>query len=51
VNESDTVEFPKSITELLVEITLNKIAMKQGDGTNLYGTSSQNINRLVNLVK
>lgn len=50
-SESGTVEFPKSLTELITEITLNKISMKQGDSTNLWGTSASNINRLVSLIK
>lgn len=50
-SESDNIEFPKSLTELITEITLNKISTKQSDGTNLYGVTEQNINRLVSLIK
>ena len=47
-----SVEFPKSLTDLLVELVLNKIAYKQGKGgDNLYGVTAQNINRLVSLIK
>jgi hypothetical protein len=48
---NDSVEFPKSLTELIAEITLNKIAMKQSDNTTLYQISSVNTNRLVSLIK
>lgn len=47
-----SIEFPKSLTDLLVELTLNKITYKQGGGgANLYNATSQNINRLVSLIK
>jgi hypothetical protein len=48
---TDSIEFPKSLTELISEIALNKISYKQGDGTNLYGVTTQNINRLISLIK
>jgi len=49
---SGSIEFPNSLTDLLVELTLNKISFKQGQGgANLYGVTSQNINRLVSLIK
>jgi len=48
---NDTIEFPESLTELITEITLNGISKKQSDGTNLYGVTSQNINRLVSLFR
>lgn len=48
---SSNIEFPKSLTELITDIALNKIAIKQGDATNLYGVTAQAINRLVNLIK
>jgi len=50
-SENGTIEFPKSLTELITEITLNKISTKQRDSTNLYSVSVQNINRLVSLIK
>lgn len=49
--ESDYIEFPKSLTELIVQIALSKIAEKQGDGTSLFQVSEQNINMLVSLIK
>ncbi len=48
---SDSIEFPKSLTELISEIALNKISFKQGDQTTLYGVTTQNINRLISLIK
>lgn len=48
---NDNIEFPKSLTELIVELALSKIAEKQNDGTNLASTSQQNINTLVSLIK
>lgn len=48
---NDLIEFPKSLTELIVELALSKIAEKQGDGTTAYSVSQQNINLLVSLIK
>jgi hypothetical protein len=48
---TDTIEFPKSITELITDIALSVIAEKQGDGTNLYAVSERSINLLVSLIK
>jgi hypothetical protein len=45
---NDSVEFPVSIQQLMVDVCLNTLAVKQGDGTNLWGVSSQNIQKLVN---
>lgn len=47
----DSIEFPTSLTELITEIALNKISVKQGDQTNLFGITSQNINRLISLIR
>lgn len=49
-NIGDSIEFPTSLTELIVEIACNQISWKQGDATNLYSVSSQNINRLISLI-
>jgi len=48
---SDSIEFPESLTDLFVEIALNKISEKQGDNTNLYSVSAQNINKLTSLMR
>jgi hypothetical protein len=48
---NDLIEFPKSLTELITDLALAKIAEKQGDQTNLYSTAYQNINLLVGLIK
>lgn len=47
----DIIEFPESMKELITEIALNKIAVKQGDGTNLYGVTAQRISQLVSLIR
>lgn len=47
-----SLDFPKSLTDLIVEIVLNKISIKQGaGGQNLFGITDRNINRLVSLIK
>lgn len=51
INIGDSIEFPKSLTELITEIALYKISFKQGDSTNLYSVTSQNVNRLIALIK
>lgn len=51
VTLSDSIEFPESLTELLVEIALNKISVKQNNGTNLYGVTAQNVSRLASLMR
>jgi len=48
---SDSVQFPESMTNIIVEKALNFISYKQGDGTNLYGVTSADINRLVALMR
>lgn len=47
----DSIEFPLSLTELITELALSKIAEKQGDGTSAAQISQQNINLLVSLIK
>ena len=47
---SDSIEFPETITDLLVEKSLNFIAYKQGDGTNLHGVTENDIARLSQLM-
>lgn len=44
----DDVEFPSSMQQIIVDAALNTIAVKQGDGTNLWGVSMQNIQKLIN---
>lgn len=44
---SDSIEFPETITDLLVQKTANYISFKQGDGTNLYSVTDNDVNRLV----
>lgn len=38
---TDSVMFPQSLTDLMVERTLSYISKKMNDGTNLYGTTAQ----------
>jgi len=44
---TDTIEFPESITDLLVQKTANYISFKQGDGTNLYSVTDNDVQRLI----
>lgn len=48
---TDSVEFPESLTELIVEMVCNKLAIKQNNGTNLFGVSARNVDRLVSAIK
>jgi len=47
---NDLIEFPKSLTDLIIDLSLNKIAYKQGT-QDLYVITAQNINRLVSLLR
>ena len=48
---NDSIEFPKSLTELITELALNKISEKQSDGTNLAGQSVAAYTKLIALLK
>lgn len=48
--ESDIILFPKVITNLLVDKALSFISRKQGDGTNLYSITKEDISTLVNIM-
>lgn len=48
---TDSIEFPESLTDLISEIALNAISVKQGDGTSAYAVSERNVTKLVNLIK
>lgn len=50
VNIVDDLEFPANLTDMIVNETLNFIAVKQGDAESLYNLSSNNINQLINLM-
>ena len=50
VNSSDKVEFPESVFDVLYQKALNFIAYKQGDQTNLYSVTSQDVSTLVKLM-
>lgn len=47
----DSIEFPESLTNLIVDMALRNIAYKQGDGTSLFSLSDRNVMALVNLIK
>lgn len=46
----DTILFPKSMQNLIIDKALNFISWKQGDGTNLYSVSERDISSLVGLM-
>jgi hypothetical protein len=48
--ETDNVEYPKNLINLVVQKALNFISFKQGDQTNLYSVSSRDIQVLVSLM-
>lgn len=50
VNITDSLEFPDSVFDVLYQKALNFIAYKQGDKTNLYAVTSQDVNTLVKLM-
>lgn len=49
--ESDSVEFPVSLTQMISDLALNFISVKQSDQTTLYGVTTQNIQRLISAMK
>jgi hypothetical protein len=49
-NLSQNVEFPNSVFQLLFDKALNYIAYKQGDQTNIYGVTSQDIQQLLSVM-
>lgn len=48
---SDSIEFPESLTNLIVDMSLQNISYKQGDSTSLFQLTDRNISTLVNLIK
>lgn len=50
VSDTDTILFPKSIQNLIVNKALNFVSWKQGDGTNLYTIQEREIATLVQLM-
>jgi hypothetical protein len=50
VTLNDEINFPHSVFQLLFDKALNYIAYKQGDQTNLFGVTSQDINQLLNVL-
>jgi len=49
-NLSQNVEFPNSVFQLLFDKALNYIAYKQGDQTNIYGVTAQDIQQLLSVM-
>jgi len=47
---SDNIEFPSSVFQLLFDKALSYISYKQGDQTNLYSVTSQDIQQLLTLM-
>lgn len=47
---SDQIELPESLIDLLYQKALNFIAYKQGDQTNLYSVTNQDVSTLVKLM-
>lgn len=47
---NDTLEFPESMTEFIVEKALNFVAWKIGDQTNMFGISELETKRLLALI-
>jgi len=47
---TDNIEFPSSVFQLLFDKALNYISYKQGDQTNLYSVTSQDIQQLLTLL-
>lgn len=47
---NDNIEFPSSCFQLLFNKSLNYISYKQGDSTNLYSVSSNDIQQLLSLM-
>ena len=50
VADSDTILYPKSMENLLIDKALHFISKKQGDGTNLYSVEEKEIATLVKLM-
>ena len=47
---TDEIEFPDSITTLIVRKSLNFLATKQGDKTTLFGITENDVNSLLKLI-
>lgn len=50
VSLSDEINFPQSVFQLLFDKALNYIAYKQGDQTNIYGVTGQDIQQLLTVL-
>lgn len=50
-NESDQIEMPQAVENLLYQRALNFISFKQGDQTNLYSVTQQDVTTLAGLLQ
>lgn len=50
VSASDSIQLPSSLINFMVQKSLNFISFKQGDGTNLYGVSREDMSMLIKLM-
>jgi hypothetical protein len=50
VNLTDEINFPHSVFQLLFDKALNYIAYKQGDQTNIYGVTAEDIKQLLTVL-
>jgi hypothetical protein len=47
---SQNIEFPNSVFQLLFDKALSYISYKQGDGTNLYAVTAQDVQQLLTIL-
>ena len=47
---ADTINFPNSVFQMLFDKALNYIAYKQGDQTNIYGVSANDVQQLISIL-
>jgi len=47
---NDSIEFPATLTTLMVQKSLNFISIKQGDNTTLFSVTENDVNRLVQIM-
>lgn len=49
--DTDSIQFPDSLSDIIVEKTLQFISYKQGNNTTLYTVTERDVNRLVSLLQ
>lgn len=50
ISLSQSIEFPNSVFQLLFDKALSYISYKQGDGTNLYAVTAQDVQQLLTIL-